>query len=148
MRPRHEADLAFRIGGKLVQRDVDVGARVKRGQVLARLDPSDVALQADAAEAAVAAAETEAAYAKAEYERYQGLFRQKFVSESALDQKRNAFNSNQAEAEQARANLAFTRNQSGYATLVAPHDGVITAVGAEAGQVVAAGSPVVKLARE
>lgn len=148
VRPRHEADLAFRIGGKLVERKADVGARVKRGQVLASLDPSDVALQADAAQAALAATETEARFSKAEYERYQDLYRQKFVSESALDQKRNAFHANQAKFEQARANLAVARNQAGYATLVAPEDGVITAITAEAGQVVAAGAPVMKLARE
>lgn len=148
VKPRHEADLGFRITGKLVQRHVDVGARVKKGQPLARLDPSDVALQAEAAASALAATETEARYAKAEYERYQNLYRQKFVSESALDQKRNQFDANQAKYEQARANLAVTRNQAGYATLVAPEDGVITAVVAEAGQVVAAGAPVLKLARE
>lgn len=148
VKPRQEADLGFRIGGKIVARLVDVGMRVKKGQPLARLDPTDVALQADAARSAVAAAETEASFAKAEYERYQDLHRQKFVSESALDQKRNAFNTNQAKYEQAKANLAVTQNQAGYATLVAPEDGVIIAVSAEAGQVVAAGAPVFKLARE
>jgi RND family efflux transporter MFP subunit len=148
VKPRHEADLGFRIGGKIVARPVDVGARVTKGQPLARLDPTDVALQADAARSAAAAAETEARFAKAEYERYQDLHRQKFVSESALDQKRNAFASNQAKYEQAKANLAVTQNQAGYATLVAPDAGVITAVFAEAGQVVAAGAPVMKLARE
>jgi len=70
------------------------------------------------------------------------------VSESALDQKRNAFHANQAKYDQARANLAVTENQAGYATLVAPEDGVIIAVFVEAGQVVAAGVPVMKLARE
>lgn len=148
VKPRHEADLGFRIGGKIVTRLVDVGTRVRKGQPLARLDPADVVLQADAAKSAVAATETEARFAKAEYERYQDLYRQKFVSESALDQKRNAFHANQAKYDQARANLAVTENQAGYATLVAPEDGVITAVFVEAGQVVAAGVPVMKLARE
>lgn len=148
VKPRHEGDLAFRIGGKLVAREADVGSRVKKGQPLARLDPSDVALQAEAAKAALAAAETEARYAKAEYERYQNLNRQHFVSESALDQKRNVFDANQAKYEQAKANLAVTRNQAGYATLLAPEDGVITAIYAEAGQVVSAGTAVMRLARE
>jgi RND family efflux transporter MFP subunit len=148
VKPRHEADLGFRIGGKLIAREADVGTRVKKGQPLARLDPSDVALQAEAAKAALAAAETEARYAKAEYERYQNLYRQQFVSESALDQKRNLFDANQAKYEQAKANLAVTRNQAAYATLVAPEDGVITAIYAEAGQVVSAGAAVMKLARE
>ena len=148
VKPRHEMDLAFRIGGKVVARDADIGARVKKGQVLARLDSADVALQAEAAKASVAAAEAEYTYAKAEYERYQSLHAQKFVSGSALDQKQNVFNANRAKYDQAKAQLAVARNQAGYATLVAPADGVITAVSAEAGQVVASGQPVAKLARE
>ncbi len=147
VKPRHEADLAFRIGGKIVERRVDVGATVKKGQVLARLDPADVALQAQAAEAAVAAARTESDFARAELERYQNLFRQKFVSESALDQKQNAMRAADARLQQAQANLAVNRNQTGYATLVAPDDGVVTSVTAEAGQVVASAQPVMKLAR-
>jgi RND family efflux transporter MFP subunit len=147
VKPRHEADLAFRIGGKIVERKVDVGAAVRRGQLLARLDPSDVALQAQGAEAAAAAARTEATFARAEYERFESLNRQKFVSASALDQKRNAMNAADARLEQAQAALAVSRNQAGYAALVAPEDGVITAVTAEAGQVVASGQAVMRLAR-
>jgi len=148
VKPRHETDLAFRIGGKIVARNADMGARVKKGQVLARLDPTDVALQSEAARAAAAAAEAEYTYAKAEFERYQNLFAQKFVSGSALDQKQNAFNANRAKFDQAKAQLAVAQNQSAYAVLQAPEDGVITSVNAEAGQVVAAGQPVMKLARE
>jgi len=148
IRPRHESDLAFRIGGKVISRNVDVGARVKRGQVLAKLDPADVGLQADAQTAAAAAAETEYKFASAEYARYQNLFRQKFISESALDQKKNALDTNRAKYEQAKAQLAVTRNQAGYATLVATDDGVITAASVEAGQVVTSAQTVMKLARE
>ena len=147
VKPRHEADLAFRIGGKIVERKVDVGVAVRRGQLLARLDPSDVALQAQGAQAAAAAARTEATFARAEFERFESLHRQKFVSASALDQKRNAMNAADARLEQAQAALAVSRNQAGYAALVAPEDGVITAVTAEAGQVVASGQAVMRLAR-
>lgn len=148
VKPRHEADLAFRIGGKVVARQVEVGARVRQGQVLARIDAADVGLQVEAAKASVAAAEAEAAFAQAEYERYQNLLREKFVSASALEQKRNAAHTNRARLDQARAQLAVTQNQVAYATLQAPHAGVITAASAEAGQVVAAGQTVLKLARE
>ncbi|MET0733405.1 MAG: efflux RND transporter periplasmic adaptor subunit, partial [Casimicrobiaceae bacterium] len=148
IKPRHEGDLAFRIGGKVIARSVDVGARVTRGQVLAKLDPADTGLQAEAQKAAAAAAETEFKYAQSEYERYQNLYRQKFVSESALDQKRNALDTNRAKLEQAKAQLAVTRNQAGYATLVATDDGVITAASVEAGQVVTAGQTMFKMARE
>jgi membrane fusion protein, multidrug efflux system len=148
VKPRHEIDLGFRIGGKVIGRNVDVGARVTRGQSLARLDPADVALQADAQKAAVAATETEYRYAKAEFDRYENLRQQKFISESALDQKRNALDANRAKWDQARAQLSVTQNQATYATLVAPDSGVITAVSVESGQVVTAGQTVMKLARE
>lgn len=148
VKPRHEADLGFRIGGKLIARSVDVGARVRKGEPLARIDPTDVGLQAEAAKAAMTAARTELAFAQAEYDRYRGLFAQKFVSASALDQKKNAFETNRAKLEQAQAQLAVSRNQAAYATLVADRDGVITSISAEPGQVVAAGQPVLKLASE
>jgi len=148
VKPRYESDLAFRIGGKIVERFVDAGARVRKGQVLARLDPADVGLQAEAAKAQVAAAQNEYDFAKAEFDRYKNLLDQKFVSASALDAKRNAMNTNGAKLEQAKANLSVTRNQAAYATLVAPEDGVITAVTAEAGQVVAAAQVVMRHARE
>jgi len=147
VKPRHETDLGFRIPGKLVARHVDVGERVRKGQPLARLDPTDVALQAEAAKAQVASTRTEYEFAKAEFERYENLHRQSFVSGSALDQKRNAMLSNRAKFEQAQAQLAVANNQAGYATLAADQDGVITAVNAEAGQVVAAGQSVFRLAR-
>jgi multidrug efflux system membrane fusion protein len=148
VKPRHEIDLGFRIGGKVIGRNVDIGARVVRGESLARLDPADVALQADAQKSAVAAAETEYRYAKAEFDRYENLRQQKFISESALDQKRNALDANRAKWDQARAQLSVTQNQTAYATLVAPDSGVITAVSVESGQVVTAGQTVMKLARE
>ena len=148
VKPRHEADLGFRIGGKIVARYVDVGARVRRGQALARLDPADVGLQAEAAKAQVAATETEYKFAQAEFERYQNLQREKFISASALDAKRNTLDANRAKYEQAKANLAVSQNQASYATLVASEDGVVTTVNAEPGQVVAAAQSVVRIARE
>ena len=140
VKPRYEADLSFRIGGKLVSRFVDVGARVRKGQALARIDPADVGLQAEAAKAQVAATETEWKFAQAEYDRYQSLLKEKFISASALD-------ANRAKYEQAKANVAVAQNQASYATLVASDDGVITAVNADAGQVVTAGQAVFRLAR-
>ena len=148
VRPRHEADLGFRIGGKIVARTVDVGAHVKKGQALARLDPADVGLQAEAAKAQVAATETEYRFAQAEFERYENLTREKFISASALDAKRNTRDANRAKYEQAKAQLAVSQNQASYATLVANEDGVVTAVNAEPGQVVTSGQAVVRIARE
>jgi multidrug efflux system membrane fusion protein len=107
-----------------------------------------VSLQAEAARAQVAATETELRFAQAELERYQHLFDEKFISASALDAKRNTRDANRAKHEQAKANLAVSQNQASYATLVANEDGVVTAVVAEPGQVVTAGQPVVRIARD
>lgn len=148
IRPRFEMDLGFRIAGKIIERKVDVGARVRRGQTLARLDPADVGLQMDAAKAALNVTETDFSFAKTEYERYQNLFAQKFVSASALDAKRSVYESARARVEQSRAQFAVNRNQASYAILSAPEDGVITAISVEAGQVVGIGQVVMKLARE
>lgn len=148
VRARHEADIGFRIGGKLVSRNVDAGARVKKGQPLARLDPADVGLQAEAAKAQVAATQTELRFAEAEHGRYENLMREKFISASALDAKRNALDAARARHEQAKANLAVAQNQAAYATLVAADDGIVTAVLAEPGQVVVAGQPVLRIAGE
>ncbi|NMG64979.1 efflux RND transporter periplasmic adaptor subunit [Azoarcus indigens] len=147
VRARYETDLGFRIGGKIVTRLVDVGAQVKRGQPLARLDPQDAWLAAGAAAAQVAAAEADLALAKAEFDRATGLRAQNFISASALDSRRTSLQAAEARLRQARAEAATANNQAGYTTLEADADGVITSVTAEAGQVVAAGQAVMRLAR-
>jgi RND family efflux transporter MFP subunit len=147
VRARHEADLGFRIGGKIVARLVDTGATVKKGQPLARLDPQDVQLNADAARAQLAAAQADYGFAKAELERYADLVAKKFVAQTVYDGKLNAHNAAKARLDQAQAQLDVSRNQAAYATLAADQDGVITAVLAEPGQVVTAGQAVVRLAQ-
>jgi RND family efflux transporter MFP subunit len=147
VRARHETDLAFRVGGKLVARTVDVGSRVTRGTVLAKLDPQDAKLAVDGARSQLAAAEADHSLAKAELERYRQLFAQNFVSQAVLDARVTTFNATKAKLDQALAQLATARNQSDYTTLIADADGVITAVTAELGQVVSPGQPIVRLAR-
>lgn len=146
LRARHETELAFRVGGKLISRAVDAGTRVNRGQVLARLDPEDAKLAAHGAAAQLASAESDLALAKSELDRHADLLAKKFISQSAFDVKQNAFNASRARLEQARAQAAITTNQAGYTTLVADADGVVISVSAEPGQVVAAGQAVLKLA--
>lgn len=146
IRARIEADHAFRVGGKIAQRLVDAGAIVKKGQPLARLDPQDVRLAADSARAQVAAQKTEAEFAGAELKRFNDLFAKGFVSQSALDQKINVANAAKARLDAQRAQANVSINQAGYATLLAETDGVVTQVMAEAGQVVAAGQAVMKIA--
>src|SRR5574343_194518 len=147
IRARHEVDLAFRVGGKIATRLVDVGAEIKAGQPLARLDPNDLQLAAGAARAQLQAAESDLTTARAERERYAGLLTRKFVSQAAFDAKDNALNSAQARLEQARAQSQISGNQSTYGTLSSETPAIVTAVLADAGQVVAAGQPVLRVAR-
>jgi len=147
IRARHEVDLAFRVGGKITERLVDTGMTVKAGQPLARLDPADLQLSRQAAAAQVAAAESEFNTASSERQRYADLLGKRFVSQAAFDAKENAFRSARARLDQARAQSQISGNQASYGTLAAERDGVITAVLANAGQVVSAGQPVFRMAR-
>ncbi|WP_374603414.1 efflux RND transporter periplasmic adaptor subunit [Niveibacterium sp.] len=146
VRARHEIDLAFRVGGKVLERNVTLGSRVKKGDLLARIDPQDVELNAEAAKAQVVAASADLALAKAEFDRSKALSDQHFISGSVLDQKRAALLAAQARLQQARAQADVASNQSGYSRLVADRDGAITATPVEAGQVVAAGQTVLRIA--
>jgi RND family efflux transporter MFP subunit len=132
VRARRETTLAFRVGGKIVERLVDAGAAVAAGQPLARLDATDLALQAGQAEA-------QRALAAADARRYRDLRARNFVSQSALDVRETAL-------EAANAQAALAKNQAAYAVLRADKAGFIAQVLAEPGQVVAAGQGVFRLA--
>ena len=148
VRARHEPALAFRIGGKISRRLVDVGARVKQGQPLAELDASDVALQREAAQAQLSSAEADLALATSELKRYRDLVEQQLVSRSLYDARVSQHEAAQARVRQARAQSDVSVNQATYAVLRAPADGVIAQRLTEAGQVVAAGQTVFVLAED
>lgn len=148
VRPRIESRLGFRVAGKLVRREVELGQRVSAGQVLARLDPQDYRLAADAAQAQLGVAVTNRDLAAADYRRFKELREQNFISGAELERRDAALKSAQAQVDQAQAQLAAQRNQGSYATLVADAAGVVTAVEAEPGQVVSAGQPVVRVAQD
>jgi RND family efflux transporter MFP subunit len=145
VKSRYETNLAFRIAGKIIERKVEVGSVVKKGQVLARLDASDTSLNASAALADVRAAEANRALAQSEVERQRLLVDKKFISQSSLDKYEAQLKTADARVNQARAQAATSSNQSRYTALVADRDGVITQIQAEPGQVVAAGAVVAKL---
>ena len=147
VRPRYESQLGFRVGGKIVERKVDVGAVVKRGDVLMRLDPQDLRLAESQARATLRAAETERDLAQADYKRHVDLRAQNFVSQAVLDARQSALKAAQANVDAARAGLRGQANQSNYTSLAADTDGVVTAIEAEVGQVVQPGTPVVRVAR-
>lgn len=134
IRARHETQPGFRVGGKIIERLVDAGMQVKAGQALMRLDAGDAGLQLGSAEA-------QYQLAKADAERHRKLHSKSFISQSALDAKEVAL-----KAAAAQAGLA--RNQSAYTTLHADRAGVVAAILAEAGQVVGAGQPVLRLAQD
>ena len=148
VRARVESRLGFRVGGKLTQRPVELGQRVKAGQVLAQLDPQDYKLAAAVGRAQLTAAATNRDLAAADFKRYKELKDQNFISGAELERRETTLKAAQAQFEQAQAQWSGQGNQVGYATLVADVAGVVTAVDAEPGQVVAAGTPVVSIAQD
>jgi RND family efflux transporter MFP subunit len=145
--PRVETNMAFRVAGKIIGREVDVGVRVTAGQVLARLDPADLKLARDNAAAGLMAAEAEDARARADLDRYAGLRGSAAFVPQTYDQRRSTANAARARLDQARAQLSTADNNLAYGALVADSPGVVTGLTMEVGQVVSAGQQVLKLAR-
>ena len=148
VRARHEPNLAFRVGGEVTKRLVEVGDRVKKGEALAELDAEDLLLQRDSARAQLAAAEAEFRNAENELTRYRELLARKLIGESQHDAVQTRFDASSAQLARARAQLEVAENQTAYTVLKAPSDGVIARRQVEAGQVVAAGQTVFTLAAD
>jgi multidrug efflux system membrane fusion protein len=148
VRARYESDLAFRVGGKVVSRDVELGERVKAGQPLFQLDPEDYELALKAAEADLAAAEAEVEYATAEDARQQQLLPSRATSTGAAEKARADRDMAVARRDRAVKALALAQNRLTYCTLAANADGVVTELPGEAGLVVVEGQPVARLARD
>ena len=148
VRARVESRLGFRVAGKIVQRQAELGQRVKAGQVLAQLDPKDYQLAAAAASAQVASATTQRDLAAADLKRFQSLRDQGFISGAEMERRSAQLKAAQATLDQARAQQSSQGNQAAYTQLLADAGGVVTGVDAEVGQVVAAGTPVVRLAQD
>lgn len=147
VRARYETRLAFRLPGQMIERRVEVGQRVAAGHVIAAIDARDAGLAESQARAQLAQAESQAALADADLKRFAELRVRNFISQAEYDRR-------EAQARQAREQVAAARaaamqasNQVGYTVLTAPHAGVITALEAEAGQVLAPGQTVARLAR-
>jgi multidrug efflux system membrane fusion protein len=147
VRARYETALSFRVAGKVVERRVEVGSPVARGEVLARLDPSDYQLNIDAARSQLAAARSDFAQAQDELKRFRDLYERKFISAAEFDRRQTAYDVAKARLGQAQAQLGVTRNQSAYTSLRADHDGIVTNIAVEVGQVVVAGQTVMRVAR-
>lgn len=148
VRARVESRLGFRVAGKIIKREVELGQHVKAGQVLARLDARDYQLSADAARAQVASATTQRDLAAADVKRFGALRAQNFISAAEMERREASLKAAQATLDQARAQLSSQSNQEVYTQLVADAGGVITSVNAEPGQVVSAGTQVLGIAQD
>jgi membrane fusion protein, multidrug efflux system len=148
VKSRTESRLSFRVGGKMLARKVDLGDTVKAGQVLAQLDPQDLRLGQDAARASVAMAQASYDQNAADFKRYKDLHDQGFIGPAELDRRDMALKTAKAQLDQAKAQANVQGNQASYAALLADASGVVTGVEVEPGMVVAAGTPVLRLAHD
>lgn len=147
IKPRYESDIGFRVAGKVVSRAVDIGAAIKKGDLLARLDEQDFQNKLRSAEADVSSANAVLIEAQATEERQNQLIAKGVTTRANVDAAVKNRRSAEAKLESAKASLDLAKDQLAYAELKADFDGVVTAVGAEPGQVVNVGQMVVRLAR-
>ena len=145
VRGRYETNLSFQVGGKIISRDVQTGSLVRAGEILMTLDPKDIAEQSHSADAQVASARAQLQLAKANLDRYSELFKSEAIAAAVLDQYQTQYDAAKAAYDAAIAQAQQSQNALGYTTLTADADGVISAVNAEVGQVVAAGQNVLTL---
>ncbi|MPS78857.1 MAG: efflux RND transporter periplasmic adaptor subunit [Achromobacter sp.] len=143
---RYSTPLSFRVGGKIIERQVRLGDSVTPGQIVAKLDPADATKNAAAAKAQLSAAQHQLDYARQQLERDRAQARENLIAATQLEQTRNAYASALAQRDQAAQQAALSADQLKYTTLQADHAGVITAEQADTGQNVAAGTPVYQLA--
>ncbi|MGH7065870.1 MAG: efflux RND transporter periplasmic adaptor subunit [Stellaceae bacterium] len=147
IQPRYQADLGFRVGGKILERPVDVGTQVKKGELLARLDPQQYRQDFEVAKAEVAKADAEVSRSRAQEYRQRELLKNGHTTQVNYDQALKTFKTAEAQANAVRAKQVQASENLGYTDLRADADGVISAIGAEPGQVVGAGQMVVRLAQ-
>jgi multidrug efflux system membrane fusion protein len=148
VRARTELRLGFRVAGKILRRPAEIGQQVKRGDLLAQLDPQDLRLATQAVQAQLTQAQTSRDLAANELQRAQSLKAQNFISGVEVDRRQATLNAAQAQVAQVQAQLKAQSNQSGYSDLVASMAGTVTAVEADPGQVVAVGVPIVRIAQD
>lgn len=145
---QEEVSLAFRVGQRLIERKVNVGDRVAPGQLIARIEATTLDNAVQAARANLNAAQARAADARLEFERQRSLFERGVAARARFESAQAARDVSAAAVDAAQAELANAREQRGFSELVADADGVVTAVGAEPGEVVAAGQMIVRVARQ
>lgn len=148
IRARASSQLSFRLSGRIAERFFDVGDHVKKGDLLARLDPSQQQADVANAEAALAAAEAGARQAASAFDRQKALLDKGFTTQSAFDAATKAVRTTGGTVDSAKAALDIARANLAYSELRADADGVITARNADAGEVVAAARPIFVIATD
>ena len=148
IRGRYETQLAFQVGGKITKRNVELGSRVGRGDVLMEIDSKDILQTVNISSAQVTSAESQLQLAQSNLERYRTLYEQGAISRAQLDQYESSYEVAQAAVRQSSAQYTQGTNQLGYSTLIADSAGIISSISVEAGQVVSAGQTVVTLVKE
>ncbi len=143
-----QVDLAFRIGGRMTERLVGVGDTVEAGQLVARLDPTDEENALRGARASLASAEGQLSEARINYERQRTLVERDIAARVTLERAEQVFISAQAAVDAATAQVGISQRRLDDTELRADAPGVITAVGAEPGEVVGAGRMIVQIARD
>ncbi|HEV2703508.1 MAG TPA: efflux RND transporter periplasmic adaptor subunit [Steroidobacteraceae bacterium] len=134
-----DAPIYARTSGYLKRWLVDIGTRVKAGQLLAEIDTPEVQQQLSQAQADVATAEANAKIASVTAERWESLRKTDSVSRQDADEKTSLADASKAQLQSARANLQRLRDLNGFQRIVAPFDGVITARETDVGRLIAAG---------
>jgi membrane fusion protein, multidrug efflux system len=147
IQPRYQADVGFRVDGKILERPVDVGTAVKKGDLLARLDPQQYKQDLEVAKADVAAAQAELTRSRAQEYRQRELLKNGHTTQVQYDLSLKTFKTAQAQLDAATARQVQASENLGYTDLKADHDGVITAVEGDPGEVLRAGQMVVRLAQ-
>lgn len=148
VKARVESRLGFQVSGRITHRNVNLGQQVKRGDILASIDPRDLSLALQAAQARVESARAELTLAQTERDRFAELRRQEVVSQNIFDAKEAALSAARSRFEEAKAQLEMQDNQKNYAHLKADADGVVIGVDADVGEVVSVGHPVIRIANK
>jgi RND family efflux transporter MFP subunit len=145
---QEEVNLSFRVGGRMIERSVNVGDRVRAGQVVARLESETPRNALRSARAELTAARARLVEAQNNFERHRSLLDRGFITRAMFDQAEQAYRTARAQVDSVQAQVNIAETQLGYADLIAASSGTVTARRAEPGEVVAAGQPIVQLARE
>lgn len=147
VRARYESSIAFQVGGRIIERKIDKGDLVKKGDLLMRIDPVDLQLAVDRAQASVTASESNLTLARTNLKRHKELYEKDAVSKLDLDTQQNQFDVAQSSVNSAKTALNEAKQRLSYATLKAETDGVISARSGEVGQVVGAGEEILRMER-